>query len=165
MLGLFHVIDKAAICRTLSDQRRRLLSLLDSFKIDSYQSEDSDTDSMLSGDDDDDAVFALKTVLDELAAFVGCLTKLEIVLDHPSPDPAPVPGIASNKPSSSRTGPANYCVMQRSGHHSAANLLSTLEPDSEDTFEKNKDRREDDGDYNQFRLMSDKKVSGKQPSH
>lgn len=60
---------------------------MDSFETNAYQSEDSDTDSVISGDDD--AVFSIETALDDLATFVGCLTKLGFSLDRPAPDQAP----------------------------------------------------------------------------
>ena len=73
----------------MSDQREKLLSLLDSFETNAHKNEDSDTDSLISGDDD--ALFSIETALDDLATFVGCLTKLGFSLDRPAPDPAPTP--------------------------------------------------------------------------
>lgn len=145
----------------MSNQRQRLLSLLDSFETNAYQSEYSDTDSLIS--EDSDTVFSIETILDELGTFVGCLTKLGFSLDRPAPDPALAPNKAHTlTPSSSLISSATE--TQTLGKKLAPRIVPTLRRNPMVIFEESKDALEDDGDCYQNELMLDNKADLKAPA-
>lgn len=129
---------------------------MDSFGA--YQSEYSDTDSVIS--EDSDTVFSIETMLDELGAFVGCLTKLGFSLDCPAPDPAPAPNKA-HTPTPLPSLTSSTTEAQTLGSILAPPILPTLRRDPMDNFEESKDPLEYDG---QYKLMLDKKADLKAPA-
>lgn len=134
---------------------------MDSFETNAYQSEYSDTDSLIS--EDSDTVFSIETILDELGTFVGCLTKLGFSLDRPAPDPALAPNKA-HTPTPSPSLISSATETQTLGKKLAPRIVPTLRHNPMVIFEESKDALEDDGDCYQNELMSDKKADLKAPA-
>lgn len=68
----------------MNDQRSSLLSLIESVREHSPPNETSGNDSIFSNDTDPEDF--VDTWLDDLQAYVKCLTKLRLSLERPAPD-------------------------------------------------------------------------------
>lgn len=116
----------------LKDQRQRLLTLLDSFETNTPDpSEDSDSESSISGDSDIE--FSIDAVLGDLQTFVECLVSLGFSLQRPACDPTPCLSNTAAPPPSVTVSAADMRLIKMP---SAENLSSALWPESIDDFSK-----------------------------
>lgn len=108
----------------LKDQRQRFLILLDSFEADTaYPSENSDNESIISGDSGIE--FSIDTVLGDLQTFVECLVSLGFSLQRPACDPTFHLGKTVGPPPSVTGSATEMRVLKMP---SAENLSSALRP-------------------------------------